>query len=75
MIPAGAGTDYSAESNTYDYDPTLTIDNQTVRPNPFLEQGVAIPVVLLGFTPAYNAGEGHWQYTLTLAPVEQLIGL
>jgi len=75
LIPAGAGTDYSAESNTYDYDPTLTIDNQTVRPNPFLEQGVAIPVVLLGFTPAYNAGEGHWQYTLTLAPVEQLIGL
>ena len=75
LIPAGPGTNYSAEGNTYDYDPTVTVDNKTIRPNPFLEQGVAIPAIIKGFTPSYNAGEGHWTYTLTMSPIEQLVGL
>ena len=75
LIPAGPGANYPAEDNTYDYDPTVTIDNKTIRPNPFLEQGVAIPAIIKGFTPSYNAGEGHWTYTLTMIPIEQLVGL
>lgn len=75
LIPAGPGTNYPAEGNTYDYDPTVTVDNKTIRPNPFLEQGVAIPAIIKGFTPSYNAGEGHWTYTLTMSPIEQLVGL
>ena len=75
LIPAGPGTNYPAEENTYDYDPTVTVDNKTIRPNPFLEQGVAIPAIIKGFTPSYNAGEGHWTYTLTMSPIEQLVGL
>ena len=36
---------------------------------------IAIPAIIKGFTPSYNAGEGHWTYTLTMSPIEQLVGL
>jgi len=75
LIPSGIGTDYSSESNDTEFDPTTIINNVTVRPNPYLEQGVAIPVVLTMFNPSYNAGEGFWSYKLTFAAVEQLVGI
>ena len=75
LVPAGIGTDYAAESNTYDYDPTITVNNEVTRPNPYLEQGVAIPVVLRTFNPSYSAGDGFWEYKMTFAAVEQLVGL
>ena len=75
VIPAGPGTDYSSEKNTSDYDPTIVVDNKILRPNPFLEQGVAIPAVLMSVVPTYNAGDGYWSYNMTLSVAEQLIGL
>ena len=75
LIPSGIGTDYSSESNDTEFDPTTIVNNVTVRPNPYLEQGVAIPVVLTMFNPSYNAGEGYWSYKLTFAAVEQLVGI
>ena len=75
LIPAGIGTDYSAESNTYDYDPSSTVNNEVTRPNPYLEQGVAIPVVLKAFNPSYSAGDGFWTYKMSFDAVEQLVGL
>ena len=57
------------------YDPILTVDNKIIRPNPYLEQGVAIPVTLMTAVPSYSAGDGYWSYQITLAAVEQLIGL
>jgi len=75
LIPAGPGTDHSAESNTEQYDPVDIINNKPVRPNPFLRQGVAIPVVVQSFDPGYEAGASVWEYQLQLAPVEQLVGL
>jgi len=75
LIPAGIGTDYSAESNTYDYDPSSTVNNEVTRPNPYLEQGVAIPVLLKTFQPSYSAGDGYWEYKMTFSAVEQLVGL
>lgn len=75
LIPAGPGTDHSAESNTEVFDPVDTINNKPVRPNPFLRQGVAIPVVVQTFDPGYEAGDSVWTYQISLAPVEQLVGL
>jgi len=75
LIPAGPGTDHSAESNTEPFDPVETINNKPVRPNPFLRQGVAIPAVVQTFDPSYEAGDSVWNYQITLAPVEQLVGL
>ena len=75
LLPAGPGTDYSAERNDNIYDPTVIVDNQTIRPNPFLEQGVAIPAVIISFNPSYEAGDGFWTYDLTMKAVEQLVGL
>ncbi len=75
LIPAGINTDYSAESNTYEYDPTSTVNNEVTRPNPFLEQGIAIPVMLKTFNPSYSAGDGFWDYKMTFDAVEQLVGL
>jgi len=75
LIPAGPGTDHSAESNTEAFDPVEIINNKPVRPNPFLRQGVAIPVVVQSFDPGYEAGDSVWTYQLTLSPVEQLVGL
>lgn len=75
IIPSGIGTDYAATSNTKAYDPTTTVNNETIRPNPYLEQGIAIPVVLTKFSPAYNAGEGFWTYEMTFDAVEQLVGI
>tara|TARA_R110002096_G_scaffold73787_1_gene174888 strand:- start:30409 stop:31695 length:1287 start_codon:yes stop_codon:yes gene_type:complete len=75
IVPAGPGTDYSAEKNDGAYDPILTVDNKIIRPNPYLEQGVAIPVTLMTAVPSYSAGDGYWSYQITLAAVEQLIGL
>jgi len=57
LIPAGPGTDHSAESNTEAFDPVEIINNKPVRPNPFLRQGVAIPVVVQSFDPGYEAGD------------------
>ena len=75
VIPAGPGTDYSSEKNTSDYDPTIVVDNKISRPNPFLEQGVAIPAVLMSVVPTYSAGDGYWSYNMNLSVAEQLIGL
>jgi len=75
IIPAGIGTDYSAIENTSEFDPTTVVNNETIRPNPFLEQGIAIPVILQMFKPSYNAGDGFWEYELNFAAVEQLVGI
>jgi len=75
IVPAGPGTDYAPEKNTQNYDPTITVNNQIIRPNPYLEQGVAIPCVLNTWNPSYNAGDGFWGYGLTLSVVEQLVGI
>ena len=75
LIPAGPGTDFSAEGNTEDFDPVDVINNKPVRPNPFLRQGVAIPVIVQSFDPGYEAGDSVWTYQIQLAPVEQLVGL
>tara|TARA_R100001509_G_scaffold164922_1_gene144248 strand:- start:2976 stop:4205 length:1230 start_codon:yes stop_codon:yes gene_type:complete len=75
LIPSGIGTDYSASANTAEFDPTNVVNNQTVRPNPFLEQGIAIPAILTMFNPNYNAGDGYWSYSMTVAAVEQLVGI
>jgi len=75
LIPAGINTDYPAESNTYEYDPTTTVNSEVTRPNPFLEQGVAIPVMLKTFNPSYSAGDGYWDFKMTFDAVEQLVGL
>ena len=75
LIPAGPGTDYSAQSNTGAYDPIDIVNNEKVRPNPFLQQGVAIPAIVTSFDPSYSAGDSVWNYDLSLAAVEQLIGL
>ena len=75
LIPAGPGTDHSAESNTEDFDPVDIINNKPVRPNPYLRQGVAIAVVVQAFDPGYEAGDSVWTYQITLSPVEQLVGL
>jgi len=75
LIPAGPGTDYSAASNTGIYDPVDTVNNKAVRPNPFLQQGVAIPAVVTSFDPGYEAGDSVWTYQISLAPLEQLVGL
>ena len=75
VIPAGPGTDYSPSKNTTAYDPVSIVNNETVRPNPFLEQGVALPCVLQKWNPTYDAGDGFWSYQLILAVVEQLVGI
>jgi len=75
LIPAGPGTDHSAESNNQPFDPSETINGKVIRPNPFLQQGVAIPVVVQSFDPGYDAGDSVWTYQISLAPVEQLVGL
>jgi hypothetical protein len=75
LIPAGPGTDASAESNTEVFDPYETVNNKKSRPNPFTNQGIAIPAIVSTFDPGYEAGDSVWTYTLTMLPVEQLIGL
>ena len=75
IVPAGPGTDYAPEKNTQSYDPTVSVNNQIIRPNPYLEQGVAIPCVVNTWNPSYNAGDGYWSYDLTLSVVEQLVGI
>ena len=75
LIPSGIGTDYPAATNTTEFDPTNVVNNQTIRPNPFLEQGVAIPAILTMFNPNYDAGDGYWSYSMTLTAVEQLVGI
>jgi hypothetical protein len=75
LIPAGPGTDVSANTNDQVYDPFEVVNNKTVRPNPFTNQGVAIPAVISTFDPGYEAGDSVWNYSLTMLPVEQLIGL
>ena len=75
LIPAGPGTDVSAESNTEVFDPYETVNNKKSRPNPFNNQGIAIPAIVSTFDPGYEAGDSVWTYTLTMLPVEQLIGL
>jgi hypothetical protein len=75
LIPAGPGTDHSAESNTEPFDPVQIINNKPVRPNPYLQQGVAIPCVVQSFDPGYEAGDSVWTYQISLAPAEQLVGL
>ena len=75
LIPAGPGTDFSAESNTGQFDPVEIVNGESVRPNPFLQQGVAIPAVITSFDPSFTAGDSVWQYDISLAAVEQLVGL
>ena len=75
LIPSGVGTDFSSEENNRAFDPTTVVNNETIRPNPFLEQGVAIPAVLKSYNPTFNAGDGYWGYELEFAAVEQLVGI
>jgi len=75
LIPSGIGTNFSSSSNTGEYDPTTIVNNKITRPNPFLEQGVAIPCILKSFKPTYNAGDGFWAYTMSIVPIEQLVGI
>lgn len=75
LIPSGIGTNFSSSSNDKIYDPTTTVNNKITRPNPFLEQGVAIPCILKSFKPSFNAGDGYWAYTMSITPVEQLVGI
>ncbi len=75
LLPAGPGTDYSASKNDFTYDPTTIVGSETVRPNPFIEQGVAIPAVIEKFSPSFEAGNGYWSYELSLIALEQLVGL
>ncbi len=75
LIPSGIGTNFSSSSNDGTYDPTTIVNNKITRPNPFLEQGVAIPCILRSFKPTYNAGDGYWAYTMSIIPVEQLVGI
>ena len=75
LIPAGPGTDYSAESNTSAYDPIDLVNGEKIRPNPFLQQGVAIPAIVTSFDPSFTAGDSVWNYDLSMAAVEQLVGL
>ena len=75
LIPAGPGTDYSAESNTTTFDPVDEVNGVKSRPNPFLRQGVAIPAVVTRFDPSYEAGDSVWRYSIVLEPVEVLVGI
>jgi len=75
IVPAGPGTNYSPSQNTRDYDPVSIVNNEQVRPNPYLEQGVALPCTLMAWNPTYEAGDGFWSYEMTLAVVEQLVGI
>lgn len=75
VVPAGPGTNYSPSQNTKEYDPVTIVNNETIRPNPYLEQGVALPCTLLAWNPSHEAGDGFWSYELTLAVAEQLVGI
>lgn len=75
VLPAGPGTDFSAASNVAEYDPVDTVNGVVARPNPFFKQGVAIPAIMTSFEPSYEAGDSVWSYSLTLIPVEQLVGI
>ena len=75
ILPSGPGTDFPAVSNTSEYDPTDTVNGSLKRPNPFFKQGVAIPAVLTSFEPSYEAGDSVWTYSLSLAAVEQMVGI
>tara|TARA_R110002110_G_scaffold35277_7_gene119312 strand:- start:4846 stop:6108 length:1263 start_codon:yes stop_codon:yes gene_type:complete len=75
ILPSGPGTDYAAEKNTASFDPVDVIGGESVRPNPFFRQGVAIPGVVQTFNPSYEAGDSVWVYNLTFAACEQLLGI
>jgi len=75
VIPSGPGTDFSSEKNTAAFDPVDTIGAESVRPNPFFRQGIAIAGVIQTFAPSYEAGDSVWNYTLTFAACEQLLGI
>lgn len=75
LVPAGPGTDYSAEANTTPFDPVDEVNGVKSRPNPFLRQGVAIPAIVTNFQPSYEAGDSVWYYSLSMEPVEVLVGI
>tara|TARA_R100000152_G_C6777137_1_gene206787 strand:+ start:319 stop:1572 length:1254 start_codon:yes stop_codon:yes gene_type:complete len=75
IIPSGPGTDYASHKNIEPFDPVDVIDGETVRPNPFFRQGIAIPGVVQTFNPAYAAGDSVWTYELGFNACEQLIGI
>ena len=75
VIPAGIGASLNSETNTKEFDPTSSMNNEVVRPNPFVEQGVAIPCSLISFKPSYEAGDSVWTFDISLTVVEQLVGL
>jgi hypothetical protein len=75
IVPSGPGTDYAAEKNLESFDPVDVIDGETVRPNPFFRQGVAIPGIVQSFEPAFAAGDSVWTYTLGFNACEQLLGI
>jgi len=75
ILPSGPGTDYAAEKNTTSFDPIDVIGGESVRPNPFFRQGIAIPGVVQTFNPSYEAGDSVWLYNLTFAACEQLLGI
>ena len=75
VIPTGPGSDFSAEKNTGAFDPVETISGEIVRPNPYLRQGVAISGVVQQFQANYAAGDSVWDYNITFAAAEQLLGI
>ena len=75
IVPSGPGTSYPSEENLEPFDPVDVIGGETVRPNPFFRQGVAIPGVVQSFEPSFAAGDSVWTYTLGFNAAEQLIGI
>lgn len=75
IVPSGPGTSMSSEENTQVFDPIDTTNGESIRPNPFFRQGIAIPGIVQTFEPAFAAGDSVWTYTLGFNACEQLIGI
>lgn len=75
IVPSGPGKSYPSESNTEPFDPVDVVNGETIRPNPFFRQGIAIPGIVQSFEPAFQAGDSVWTYTLGFNACEQLLGI
>ncbi len=75
VLPAGKTTDFPASENKEAFDPSETVNGEIVRPNPFIRTGIAIPAVLLSFEPSFEAGDSVFTYRLSMAAIEQLVGI
>lgn len=75
IVPSGPGKSYPSESNIEPFDPVDVVNGETIRPNPFFRQGIAIPGIVQSFEPAFQAGDSVWTYTLGFNACEQLLGI